>query len=395
MTQPTSTEPTPEMPAPLDPRRLRRWGLVAAAAAVAIVAGGLASRVHSAHSAAQWSQAQATPSVTLARLQPVSASTLVLPGAVQPFQVAQVYARVSGYLKSWRRDIGAPVKAGELLAEIDAPDLDQQLQQAQADLNTAKANQRLSAVTEKRWTALLQQQYVSQQLADEKIADLQAKTAISDSYAANVKRLEAMSAFKRVVAPFDGVVTARKTDVGALINAGSSGLELFEVADLHRVRIYVQAPQALSAQLAPGQTASLEMPQFPGKPFTATITAVSHMFDATSKTMQVELQADNPGNVLAAGSYAQVRFAVPGAPGAVRVPASALITDASGVKVAILGPDSRVHMRKVQVARDLGDAVEVSSGLSVTDRVIDSPPETIADGAAVALAAPKAAGKSA
>lgn len=387
-----STHPGPQPKTP-DPRRLRRVALAATAAVALVVAGGLVIRAHNARGAARWSDQHATPTVALARVQASTGGVVQLPGAVQPFRTAQIYARVSGYLKDWRRDIGAPVRSGEILAVIDAPDLDQQLAQARGDLATAEANSRLAVLTAARWTALLGHQAVSQQSADEKTGDAQAKAAVVAAAQANVRRLEALAAYKQIRAPFAGLVTARKTDIGALINAGSGGQELFEVADLHRLRIYVQVPQALSAQLAVGQVATFEAPQFPGRTFQATVTAVSHLLEAGSRTMQVELQADNPDGMLAAGSYCQVSFTAPGQPGAVKVPATALISEADGYRLAVAGADGRVQMRTVKVGRDLGDAVEVTAGLQPSDRVIDSPPETLRAGDAVRLA--PAAGKAA
>jgi RND family efflux transporter MFP subunit len=238
---------------------------------------------------------------------------------------------------------------------------------------------------------LLSSRAVSQQSVDEKLGDKTAKTAIVAAAQANVRRFQAMQAYKKVVAPFDGVVSARKTDIGALINAGSTGQELFEVVDLTRLRIYVQAPQVLSAKLAPGQTATFTVPQFPGRTFAATVVAVSHLLDLSSRTMQIELQADNPGEALAAGSYCEVTFQVPSTGNVVRIPATALIVTNSGDQVAILGPNGRAVLKPVKLGRDYGDTVQVISGLQASDRVIDSPPETLRTGDAVQLAPAAAA----
>ncbi|MDB5459845.1 MAG: efflux transporter periplasmic adaptor subunit [Caulobacteraceae bacterium] len=370
-----------------DIHRLKLFAGAAIVLAVAVGAGGLLARAHSTQVNAQWAGAQAVPTVALAKLDHQGASQLSLPGVVQAFQTARIYARVSGYLTNWRQDIGSPVKAGQVLASIDAPELDQQLEQARGDLATAQANQQLAALTAKRWSALLASQAVSQQAVDEKIGDESAKTALASAAQANVRRFEAMEAYKQVFSPFDGIVTARKTDVGSLINAGSTGQELFEVADLHRVRIYVQAPQALSAKLTPGQAATFAVPQLPGRTFTATVVAVSHMLDAASHTMQVELQADNPGGLLAAGSYCQVAFQVGADGAALRIPATALIVTANGDQVAVLGADGRAVLKPVKPGRDLGDSVEIAAGLQPTDRVIDSPPESLRTGDPVRLGA--------
>ena len=367
-------------------RRLKLIGGAAILLALAVGAGGLIARARATQSNGQWARAQAAPTVALAKLDPEGATPLSLPGAVQAFQTAQIYARVSGYLKAWRQDIGAPVKEGQVLASIDAPELDQQLAQAKADLGVAQANERLASLTAKRWSALLSSQAVSQQAVDEKTGDAAAKTAVVAAAQANVRRLEALEAYKSVVSPFAGLVTARKTDVGALINAGSTGQELFEVADLHRLRLYVQAPQALSAKLAPGQVATFTVPQFPGRLFPATVIAASHMMDANSRTMQVELQADNPGGVLAAGSYCEVSFQVAGDAGAERVPATALIVTPTGDRVAVLGAGDRAILKPVKLGRDFGGSVEILAGLQPADKVIDSPPETLRTGDPVQLA---------
>jgi RND family efflux transporter MFP subunit len=376
-------------PEPYKTPNIRRLKLVGGAAVIlvlAVSASGLIARAQSVHGEAHWAKAQAAPTVALAKLDPAGATQLSLPGAIQPFQTAQIYARVSGYLKAWRQDIGARVRTGQELASIDAPELDQQLEQAKADLATAEANQRLAALTAKRWSALLDSAAVSQQAVDEKVGDEAAKTAVVAAAQANVRRIEALEAYKRVAAPFDGIVTARKTDVGALINAGSTGQELFEVADLHRLRLYVQAPQALSAQLSPGQAATFTVPQFPGRTFPATVVAASHLMEANSRTMQIELQADNPGGVLAAGSYCQVSFQVAGDASAVRVPATALIVTGAGGRVAVLGADGRAVLKPVKLGRDFGDSVEVVAGLQPADRVIDSPPESLRTGDPVEVA---------
>src|SRR6202049_20803 len=246
------------------PRRLLLVGMIALVAAGAIAASGLISRARSTQDLVQWTSEQAVPTVALAKLvRGASEQSLILPGEIQPYYKAAIYSRVNGYLKSWNKDIGAQVKAGEVLASIEAPDLDQQLAQARATLASAKANHDIAAITAERNNTLVQRQVVSQQIADQTAADAAAKKAVMDANEANVRQLEAMQAFKQIVAPFDGIVTLRNTDIGALINAGSTaGQELFEVSDLHRVRIYVQVPQAFSADLRPGLTATFQMPQY-------------------------------------------------------------------------------------------------------------------------------------
>ena len=271
---------------------------------------------------------------------------------------------------------------------IEAPDLDQQLAQATATLASAKANQEMAAITADRNSTLVQKQIVSQQTADQTAADAQAKKAIMEASAAYVRQLEAMQSFKEIVAPFDGVVTARNTDIGALINSGSAGQPLFEFSDLHRVRIYVQVPQAFTADLRPGLKATFEMPQYPGQKFDAALVATSSAINETSRSMLVELQADNPDGRLFGGTYCRVDFQIPGDPKMVRLPATALMLVNRGVQVAVLDDRNKVVLKSIQLGRDFGDTVEVTAGLTPQDRVIDNPPETLQTGATVQMAAP-------
>ena len=367
----------------------RRLVLTAAAFAViaaAIVTGGLVERARGASEVAQWTRQQAVPTVALAKAQGETRQTLTLPGSVQPFNRASLYARVNGYVKSWSKDIGAQVKAGQVLATVDAPDLDQQLARAKATLASAKANYDIAEITASRNDVLVKKDIVAQQLADQTKADAAAKRAIMDADAANVGQLEAMQSFKQITAPFDGVVTARSTDVGALITPGSAGAPLFELADLRRVRIYVRVPQANSAQIRPGLKASFELPEYPGLQFDAVVVHISNALDAASRTMLVELQADNADGKLLAGAYAQVHFQLPGDPDLVRLPATALILVDQGAQVDVVGPDNKVIVKQVKLGRDFGDSVEVTAGLNPQDRVIDSPPETLQSGDPVRLA---------
>ncbi|MDB5463140.1 MAG: efflux transporter periplasmic adaptor subunit [Phenylobacterium sp.] len=387
-----STEPVK----PPSRRGLMIIGAVALSIAAVILVTGVTQRVLAGRGLSSEISKTAVPTVSLVKLvRSTAPETLTLPGTIQPYNRALIYAQVTGYLKGWNQDIGAQVKTGQLLATINTPDLDQQLEQAKAEVATAEANDHLAALTAARWQALLPSQSVAQQDADTKTADAAAKRAMLNAARANVRRLQAMESFKRVVAPFDGVVTARKTDIGALINSGSQGQGLFEVADLHKVRIYIQAPQSLSADLLPGLKATFDLPQFPGQHFDAVVVASSNAVEATSRSTLVQLQADNPNGKLFAGAYAQVHFQLPARPNTVRLPASAMVPSNRGTQVAVLGADGKVAMRSVELGRDLGDSVEVVAGLSPSDRVIDSPPETLQNGQTVKLAAatPPAKGK--
>jgi RND family efflux transporter MFP subunit len=363
-------------------RNLKRIGLIAGVAAIAIAALGIGSRMFDESSLARTTKAEAVQTVSvIIPKRGTKDQTLTLPGDIQAYFEAPIYARVGGYLKGWDQDIGAHVKAGQLLGEIDTPDLDQQLNQAKADLAVAKSGESLADVTSKRWQSLVKKDAVSEQDADEKASDAESKRATVVASQANVQRLMALEDFKRIVAPFDGVVTARETDVGALINAGSgTGPELFRVADVHKMRIYVRVPQAMSGDLVAGQTAELDLPQRPGHAFQATVVTTSHAINQSSRTLLVELQADNPDGALQPGTYAEVHFNLPDSPDTLRLPTSALLFREDGLKVAILGPDNKVALKPVSIGRDLGTEVEIASGLTAADRVVDSPSDSIADG---------------
>ena len=369
-------------------RGLRIAALAGVAIAVLVVGGGIASRAANSKRLSQWTAANAQPVVTVTQPQPANGSAvLALPGRLEAYSRAPIYARVPGYLKSWKVDIGASVQAGQLLAEIEAPDLDQQLSQALADLLTARANAALASTTAKRWQDLVKSDAVSLQDVDMKNGDLAAKTAIVKATKANVDRLEVMEGFKRITAPFAGIVTARATDVGALINAGSGkGLELFVISDTHKLRLYVSVPQNYAAQITAGTQAQMTVPERPGQTFTATVETTSQSVDPSSGSTLVELAVDNASGQLVPGAFANVRFALPLTSASLSVPASALIFDSRGARVATLGADNRVVLEPVTIARDLGTVIEISSGLAATDRVIDSPPDGIGKGDQVRIA---------
>lgn len=372
----------PTNPIMTSPRRLRTVGLVAVGVAALIVAAGLVSRTMADQSQANWTHEQSVPTVNLADLKTGAAQNdLVLPGDVQAFSSAPIHARVSGYLKSWAVDIGAQVRRGQVLAVIDSPDLDQQLLQGRADLATAVANRNLSATTAKRWTGLLAQDAVSHQEADEKTGDLAAKSALVGAASANVQRLQALAGFKTIVAPFDGVVTARTADVGQLIAAGTpTDPPLFTVSDEHRLRIYVHVPQSASAAVQAGLSADVTVPEYPGRTFQAAISSTAQAIAGQTGTLLVELQIDNADKALKPGEYAQVTFHIPAQAGGVVVPSSALMIRHAGMSVAIIGPDGRVTIRTITVGRDMGATVLVSAGLALNDRIVDNPADTLQTG---------------
>lgn len=361
--------------------RLRRYLLIAGCVAVLLAAWGILSRLMARNALEQQAADAAIVNVvTVTPSRGPASDTLVLPGAVQAFYEAPIYARTNGYLRVWYTDIGASVQKGQVLAEIDTPEVDQQLRQAEADLATAQANYQLARTTNERWQGLLATQSVSQQDADERAGDAAAKAAAQQSAAANVARLKDLESFKRVVAPFEGVVTQRNTDVGALINAGESpGNALFRVSDTHRLRIYVSVPQAYTAGVYPGMTADLVFADHPGRHFTAEVASTARALDASSRTLQVELQIDNSRGELFPGSYADVRFTFPASPTALRIPVNAVLFRAQGLLVAVVDARNHVHLQRITEGRDFGTQIEVLSGLEPTDRLILNPPDSITD----------------
>lgn len=365
-------------------RRLRVAGIAAAVLVVVVVAAGIVSRVVGASHVRKWTDEQALP--TVAVVTPTSggeSSTLDLPGRLEATSRAPLYARVSGYLKSWKVDIGARVKAGQLLAEIEAPDVEQQLLQAQADLATAEANAALASSTATRWQSMLSTNSVSRQSADEKAGDLAAKQTVVNAQRANVERLRTMIQFTRIVAPFDGVVTARDTDVGALINAGGNGQELFVVSDISRLRVYVSVPQAFAGNLAQGTKAAISVPEHAGKSYAAVVEAASGAVNAATGTTLMQLSVDNAAGELLPGGYARVRFDLAQDASLLRVPASALIFDRNGLYVATLDAQNRVVLKTVTIARDDGVTIQIATGLDAHDRVIETPPDGVTAGSVV------------
>ncbi|HTV84999.1 MAG TPA: efflux RND transporter periplasmic adaptor subunit [Dyella sp.] len=379
----------------LSRRGLRLTGITVAAVLVAIVAIGLVTRATQASSLKTWTDEQAVPTVNVVVPEPgKTGPVLDLPGRLEAFTRAPIYAQVSGYLKDWKTDIGTPVKGGQLLGEIDTPELDQQLVQARADLASAKANAELAGITAKRWQAMLGSDSVAQQDVDQRTSDYSAKVALMNAAQANVDRLVAAKAFARIVAPFDGVVTARDTDVGALINAGGgTGPELFVVSDIHQLRVYVQVPQSYAPSIRPGSAAVLVVPEYPGREFHAKVIATSNAVNANSGTTLAQLLVDNGDSALMPGAFAHVRFSLPVDGTALRVPASSLIFDNAGLRVATVGAGDKIAFKKVSILYDYGKSVEIGAGLNAGDRVIDSPPDGIKDGDAVKIATDQATAK--
>jgi RND family efflux transporter MFP subunit len=370
-------------------KKIRRYALVGLAVAVALAVWGEVSRVVARSELAKENTEAAIPTVSTITAEPSSAEEeLVLPGTVQAFMEAPIYARTNGYLKSWDTDIGTPVTKGQQLAQIESPEIDQQLTQAQAELATARANEDLSNSTNARWQGLLATQSVSKQDADEKSGDAAAKKAAAESAAANVARLRDLESFKRVVAPFAGVITARNTDVGALINAGqSAGTELFRIADTKKLRIYVRVPEAYAAATKPGIEAELRFTEHPNQVFSAKTVRTSNALDPTLRTLQVELELDNAKGELLPGSYAEVHFKLPANAATLRLPANTVLFRSAGLQVATLDSRQRIKLKSIVQGRDFGNSIEVLSGLAAHEIVVVNPPDSIADGVQVRIAA--------
>jgi RND family efflux transporter MFP subunit len=359
-------------------------------------AWGEISRVLARASLAKRSADAAVPAVITTTPQRTAlGEELVLPGTVQAYSEAPIYARTSGYLKSWRTDIGTQVAKGQLLGEIEAPELDQQLAQAQADLATARANESLSNSTNVRWKGLLATESVSKQDADEKAGDAAAKKAAAESAAANVARLRDLESYKRVLAPFSGVITARNTDIGALINAGqSSGTELFRIADTHKLRIYVQVPESYATATTAGLEAELRFAEQPHRTFAAKTVRTSNAIDPALRTLQVELELDNENRELFPGAYAEVHFKLAASAESLRLPANTVLFRSAGLQVATIDGAKRVRLKSVVQGRDFGNTIEILSGLEPDEVVILNPPDSLTDGTVVRIAAPPAAAPS-
>jgi RND family efflux transporter MFP subunit len=317
---------------------------------------------------------------------------LILPGNTQALMEAPIYARTSGYLKSWTADIGTRVRAGQMLAELDAPEVDHQLQQGRADLETAKNNVALAEITAERLLNLLKQDAVAKQDVDNAVGDRNSKRSIVESLTANVKRLEDLQAFEKIYAPFDGVITARNTDVGALIDAGSTGTpkELFHLAATNKLRIFINVPEEHEQDGKNGAPAMLTLNEFPGRTFTGTIVRNASAIDPVSRTLMVEVEVDNPKGELLPGAYVSVHVKVTGGPvSALTVPVNTLLFRAEGLRAAVYR-DGKAELIPIQVGRDFGDTLEVVSGLRAEDELILNPPDSLVSGTTVRIGSPAA-----
>ena len=395
-----SPEPVSEQPAEaprLSRRKLRLAGVIMVVIAAIVVVMGVTTRRMADARLNEWTERVAIPTVAVAVPDDRGRRTTIdLPGRLEAYSQAQLYARVSGYLKEWKADIGTPVKSGQILAEIEAPDLDQQIMQAEAGLSSARANAELATQTLQRGQSLVTSGAVSKQDLDRRAADSANQQGLVKSAQANLSRLRVLEKYKQIVAPFDGLVTVRTTDVGALISAGSGGgPALFVVSDTSRLRAYVNVPQNYVPSVKVGTKAQIAVPEYPGKTFTATVEASAQAVDVASGTTRMLLVVDNADGALMTGAFATVRLALPTPEAAIHVPASALIFDQGGMRVATVGPDDRVVLKSITIARDLGKEVEIATGLTAEDRVIETPPDGIASGDQVRIAGKPGAGNAA
>jgi RND family efflux transporter MFP subunit len=369
--------------------RLRQAGGAAALLAIAVVAYGLGSRAAQTSRLRELTEAQTVPTVAIVTpTSAVNSAGLELPGRLEAYISAPIYARVPGYLKTWKHDIGAKVKAGDVLAEIDTPDLDQQLMQARADLNVSQANAKLAQVGAERWQSLASTDAVAKQDVDQRTFTWNANVAQVKSSQANVNRLVAMEDFKRLTAPFDGIVTARETDIGALINVGAAGgAQLFVVSETSKLRIFVNVPQNYVPSVPSGTKATITVPEHPDKTYGGTVEASAQAVNPLTGTTLMQIIVDNRAGELMPGDYASIHLQIAGAAHVLSVPSSALIFDAKGLSIATVDANNRVLLKPVSIERDLGAVVELASGLSPNDRVIQNPLDGITSGTEVRLAA--------
>lgn len=375
---------------PKPPSRAFALGLTAAAVALGVVIyAGIRERAHAESRLGKVTELAAAATVSIVHPNAgAAAQEIVLPGTTLPFNDTPIYARTNGYLKRWYVDIGTRVQGGQLLAEIDTPEVDQQLDQARADLQSAKANEQLAAITAARWQNLLKTNSVSKQETDQAVSDLSAKQAAVDSMSANVHRLEQLQSFEKIYAPFPGVITARNTDIGALIDAGASTTprELFHMAAVNKMRVFVAVPEVDSRAALNGAKAKLTLDEFPDETFLGTIVRNSDSIDPASRTLNVEVDVDNAGDRIKTGAYVFVHLNAPSAVHAesqsVVIPANTLLFRAEGLRVGVVR-DNRAVLVPIRIGRDYGSTVEVIAGLKPTDQVIINPSDSLTSGTPV------------
>jgi membrane fusion protein, multidrug efflux system len=362
-------------------------------ALLGLVVWGIVERTNNVSDLREIANEDAIPPVQVIAPMPGPATRkMTLPGDIRAWYSAPIYAQVSGYVQKWYKDYGAVVKAGETLATIDAPAVDEQYESAQANLDVARTNYNLAVVTAKRWAALAGTEAVSQQEVDVQAANAAAQRAQARAAEHQVARYKVLEGFKNIVAPFDGVVTSRNTDVGNYVNAAGGDVsshgaadELFSVADIHKMRVFVSVPQDYSSILKPGLTATLSLPQYPDKTFEAHFETTANAFNSQTRTVVTELLVDNPDHLLWPGTYTDVHFVIPSDPNVLIVPEQALLFRAEGMQVALVGPDDKVHLQNVKLGLNLGQTVQVISGLKRTDRLVVNPSAGILEGEKVKI----------
>ncbi|WP_350402979.1 efflux RND transporter periplasmic adaptor subunit [Pseudomonas sp. W17] len=369
-------------------KRLMLLGIGGLSLAALLVASGLAARTRHERAVVAWTETAAVPQVLVFQPQHnLLGDTLRLPAHLEAWSKAPIHARVSGYLKDWTQDIGAKVSAGQVLAHIDSPDLDQQVAQARARMIQQQANARLAQTTAERWQNLLASHSVSRQEADEKTSNAAAAKANAEAAAADYARLSALEDYKTIRAPFAGTITARHTDIGQLIKADNdSDPELFDLADTHKLRLYVPIPQNYASVIRPGLQAQLTVPEHPGQHFSAQLLGDSTAIDPRSGTLLAQFVAANPDGALMPGEYAEATLAIPADTHGVSIPASALIFRAQGTQVAVIDGSRHVHLRSIHIGLDLGERLVIDQGLQASDHVIDNPPDALREGDLVQLA---------
>ncbi|MGB6678883.1 MAG: efflux RND transporter periplasmic adaptor subunit [Terriglobales bacterium] len=378
----------------------RRWwiAILAFVIVAAVVISGILPRINARAALEKETAEMAIPTVSvITPKRGAPTQEVVLPANVQAYIDSPIYARTNGYLKRWYTDIGARVKAGQLIAEIETPEVDQQLRQAKADLATAEANLNLSQITATRYQDLLKTDSVSKQDTDNATGDLAAKQATVQSSQANVKRLEELQSFESIYAPFDGVITARNTDIGALIDSGSSGgtrTELFHIAQPDKLRVYVSVPQVYSQAMKPGLSADLVLPEFPGRVFPGTLVRTAEAIDQSTRTLLVEIRVNNPTGTLFSGAYAEVRLKLPTATSAFILPVNTLLFRSEGLRVAAVTDGQHAELKPITLGHDFGSEVEVVAGLTGDESIIANPPDSLVSGEEVRIAKPAATGES-
>jgi len=391
--------PEPQSPPVTGTQRRTRRGWLTAVVIVAIFAGllvsGILGRIRASAALRKETAEMAVPTISVVSPQRAAPSQeIVLPGNVQPYVTAPIYSRTNGYLQAWYFDIGTHVKRGQLLAVIATPEVDQQLGQSRSNLSTAQANLRLAEITKDRYEGLLKTHAVAQQDVDNAVGTYNANKSIVEADQANVKQLEALQSFEKIYAPFDGIITARNTDVGALVDSGSSGgvkTDLFHLSQVDRLRVYVNVPEEYSQATIPGLTAELTLSEFPGTTFTGKLVRTSEAINYETRTLLAEVDVANPTGKLLSGSYAEVHFKVPGKTSTYILPVDTLLFRKEGLRVAVV-KDTKAQLLAVMPGRDFGDTIEIISGLKGNESVIVSPPDSVVNGEKVQIAQAMTAG---